>query len=97
MTDQQPEATRNASCKLFQCSREPPFFIPTVAMSGGESKKQLLRPDVVQVTGVSDTLMQTLMSLQEETRLYPLSSLAACSSALSEAADPSNRWEATTA
>lgn len=38
MTDQQPEATRNASCKLFQCSREPPFFIPTVAMSGGGSK-----------------------------------------------------------
>lgn len=29
-----------------------------------------------------------------ELRLYPLSSFAACSSALSEAADPSNLWEA---
>lgn len=56
MTDQQPEATRNASCKLLQCSRKPPFFIPTVAMGGGGGEqKQLLRPDVVQVTGVSDT------------------------------------------
>lgn len=90
MTDQQPEATRIASCKLFQCSREPPFFIPTVAMWGewgwGE-QKQLLRPDVVQVTGVSDA---DESSKEEAARLYPLSSLAACSSALSEAADPSN-------
>lgn len=70
---------------------------PNCGHEWGGKQKQLLRPDVVQVTGVSDTLTQTLMSLQEETRLYPLSSLAACSSALSEAADPSNRWEATTA
>ena len=60
-TDQQPRATLNASCKLFLCAREPPFCIPTAAMSEGEKAKTAASPDVVQLTGVLDAQTQTLM------------------------------------
>lgn len=90
----------NASCKLFHCSYwisvcRSPFFLPAAAAMNQAAAS----PHFVQLTGTSDTPTQTQMSLERGDWgwgpwLYPLSSFAACSSALSEAAEPSNLWEA---
>lgn len=97
--DQQPEATSNASnCfQLFTYSITacgPPFFIRTAATIKKNScftrcctvDRYLWHSNVE-----ADKSWKRRL---EELQLYPLSSFAACSSALSDAAEPSNLWEA---
>lgn len=95
--DQQPEATLNASCKLFQCSHTVLLYVGLPSSSQQRLRmKTAASPRCCSVDGVPPPLRRWWV-LKEETggaRLYPLSSFAACSSALSEAAEPSNLWEA---
>lgn len=94
--DQQPEATMNASCKLFHWSHTALLYVAVCSSSLYKQIKQLL--DHMYSWQVPPPLRRTRrwVSCEEPggQPLYPLSSLAACSSALSEAAEPSNRWEA---
>lgn len=93
----------NASCKLFHCSHTVVLYVglPSSSQQRLQIKKKkntAASPDVVQLTGTSDADADESWKSGLEGaaggRLYPLSSFAACSSALSDAAEPSNLWEA---
>lgn len=63
--DQQPEATSNASCKLFHCSHTASLHVGLPSSSQQRLQvKTAASPDVAQLTGISDTPTRTLMSLE---------------------------------
>lgn len=95
-----PRWTPHANCfivPIMQCwmwaSLLPPF-------KSSSCKQTAASPDVGQSTGFPPPQTLTVSLVGGETAgccfffFYPLSSFAACSNALSDAADPSNLWEA---